>query len=87
MVRLVLVAGVAVALLAGTFGVGGPSGAAAMPNYTCGQARNIAMMYLQNSLSLDALGFGNLASYYYGRYDELADLYYPCGDWGGNGGD
>jgi hypothetical protein len=82
--RSVLVAGMAAILVGGTAAVGSPSEAAALP-YSCTQAQNIALMYLQTAYNLDALGYSALAQKYYGKWEAISDIYYPCGNWGGNG--
>jgi hypothetical protein len=39
---------------------------------------NIAWGYLDLANTMQNLGYTNLYYYYYGKYESLADAFYPC---------
>lgn len=75
--RLVLVAALVAMISAGAVMTGGPSKAAAKP-VDCATQMNIAWGYLAIANVMDNLGYTNLYNYYYGKYESLADAFYPC---------
>jgi hypothetical protein len=81
------------ALLAGAFGIAGPSSASAeklrttaSPNYTCQQAMDISIGLRKVAQTMENIGNKELAAYYDGKAEGIADAYYPCGNWGGGKG-
>jgi hypothetical protein len=72
-----LVAGLAAALVVGTFAVGGQSEVSAK-NVSCETAMNVAWGYLALANTMNDLGYTNLYNLYYGKYESVADLFYPC---------
>jgi hypothetical protein len=80
--RLVLVAGVAVALAVGAFGVGGPSGAEAKPRRR-ETMMQIAWMHLAHAGVFYNLGMMEQYYYHLGKYEALSDTFYSCYQAGG----
>ena len=75
--RLVLVAGLGAMLSVGSVAVSGPSQTSAKP-MSCEVAMNIAWGYLGVANTMYNLGYMNQYYYYLGKYESLADAFYPC---------
>jgi hypothetical protein len=75
--RIVLVAALVAILAAGAITTGGPAKVSAKP-VDCSTQMNIAWGYLAIANVMDNLGYTQLYWYYYGKYESLADAFYPC---------